>query len=310
MNAARVSSPRATRARRASQVPVSSGEARLFSGQRVDEPDAHRPSARGSSRRAPRRSAGSASRSSRRAWPACPGPSRAWRRAAPRRRCRVRPTPSRPAASPPCGAAAGASAWSRPRACRPGAAPPRAAAASGARRPRLALVRAAGRLAELRDRLPAGDEPHPTARAVAIGRRRQRRHERLVARRSAASSPRGSARRRAAPASGGTDADHDVGERELRVGVERARGTAAPPDRRCAARRAAARRGARACPWGRWRGGRSPCRRRTRGASARAASRAAARRTARSRAARPAPRTAWAAPSPMSLVRWRESVRG
>src|SRR6185312_517467 len=36
------------------------------------------------------------------------------------------------------------------------------------------------RLADLGDLLPAGDEPHPPARAITIGRRRQRRHGCLV----------------------------------------------------------------------------------------------------------------------------------
>ena len=180
-------------------------------------------------------------------------------------------------------------------------------AASPSPSPR-ALV-AVGRSAELGDLLPARDEPHPTARAVAIGRRRQRRHERLVARRfDGVVAPRlgGGARRGLRRA----HADDDVGERELRVGVERAEeaprhqvedaplvagqlveahGLAGRDDGVVVAR---------------------PCRRRTRGARARAGSRAAAPRTARTRAARPAPRTAWAAPCAMSLVRWRESVRG
>ena len=176
----------------------------------------------------------------------------------------------------------------------------RCPSASGGSSGAAVAVRAAA-LAELRDRLPAGDQPHPTARAVAIGRRRQRRHERLVARvgRVVAASAR---RPRAVRPRADRRGSRRPSARTPRRGG-RPRESAARPDRRCAARRGAGRRGSRACPWGRWRGGRSPCRRRTRGASARAASRAAAPRTARSRAARPAPRTAWAAPSPMSLVR-------
>ena len=200
MNAARVSSPRATRARRASQAPVSSGDARLATGSASMSPmpvlrgDELLPVAR---HEGPR---GSASQSSPRASRACPGPSRAWRRADPRRRCRAPPTPSRPAASPPCAAAAGASACVTPRTWRPGAAPPRAAAASASLSPSAsapsppaaARLRAhSRRVAELRDLLPAGDEPHAPARVKAIGRRRQRRHERLVGGRALGAARRG-----------------------------------------------------------------------------------------------------------------------
>ena len=208
------------RARRASQAAGQLGRGQALDRQRVDERRCPSPSARGSCRRARRTSAGAASRWSRRASPACRGPSRSWRRAAPRRRCRGRPTPSRPSSV--------ASVWrGGGRVCfvsdleaavealplrerRQRRAPPSAlvrafpVAARAARPPasprRGARVRARGS-----DRAAAA-APSRRSRRPAVRRRRRRR---------------GSAAARGSPA-GGADADHDLGERELGVGVERA----------------------------------------------------------------------------------------
>ena len=151
--------------------------------QRVDEPDAHVGRARGSSRRARRTSRRSSVSMVAARVAGVPRPESliAARSAS--------SSMSRPADS--IAPSSVASVWrGGGRVClvdaskrRPAAGPRRAAAASVVA-VAVAVARSRRRLAELRDRLPAGDQPHPPAREVAIGRRRQRRHERLVARRS------------------------------------------------------------------------------------------------------------------------------
>ena len=183
MNAARVSSPRATRARRASQVPVSSGEARLFSGSASMSPmpmsvgtrffpsratKVRRISVsivaarvagvpRPESRMAARSSSSEISRPADSIAPS--SVASVWRGGG--RVCLVR-TSSLP--SRRCPSASGGSV---------GPPSPSATSPPFPRSPR-------ARAADLGDVLPAGDEPHPSARAVAIGRRRQRRHQRFV----------------------------------------------------------------------------------------------------------------------------------